>query len=235
MQIMLRFFFAAVVLFVFALLMGGTNLRFHTKAKEQQIRVACIGDSTTYGTAIPNVFYNCYPTQLSRMLGKNYHVSNFGFNGKTALDENENSFRRTNQYPLSLTYQPHIAVIMLGANDTKSKNWISRETYKEAYRTLIQSYLSLECKPRIILCTPNSAYSVEGRADGVYKYGINEAGLQTECVVVRELAEELGLELLDIFGRTANHAEWYRFDGIHPDKYGARAIAEAVYEKISMI
>ena len=79
-----------ICLFLLALLMGGTNIRFHSKAKAGQVRLACIGDSTTYGTVIPNVFYNCYPAQLGRMLGGGYHVANFGFNAKTALDVNDN-------------------------------------------------------------------------------------------------------------------------------------------------
>ncbi len=219
-------------IFVFVVIMGGTNIRFHNRHKENQIRVACVGDSTTYGTVIPNVFYNCYPAQLGRMLGDKYHVSNFGFNGKTALDINENSFRRTNQYPLSVRYQPNIVIIMLGTNDTKLQNWVSQERYKEDYKSLIQTYLDLDSKPKVILCTPNSAYSVKGRTDGIYNYGINEAGLQKECKVVKELVDEMQLDFIDMYNVTANHSEWYRFDGIHPNKGGAKAVARAVYERI---
>lgn len=219
----------AVALFIFALVMGGTNIRFHTTPKEGQTRIACVGDSTTYGTVIPNVFHNCYPAQLGRMLGDEYHVANFGFNGKTALDVNDNSFRKTNQYPLSLEYQPDIVIIMLGTNDTKPSNWQGQETYKEHLRSLAQSYLDLESKPRVILCTPNSAYHVHGKTEGSYNYGINEEGLQMECVAVKELAVEMGLELIDMHEVTSGHPEWYRFDGIHPNKNGANAVATTTY------
>ena len=220
--------------FAFVVIMGGTNIHFHTAPKENQIRVACIGDSTTYGTVIPNVFHNCYPAQLGRILGEKYHVSNFGFNGKTALDVNKNSFRKTNQYPLSMSYQPNIVIIMLGTNDTKPQNWVSQEKYKEDYRSLIQSYLDSDSKPRIILCTPNSAYSVKGRTGGIYNYGINEACLQKECEAVKELVEEMQLDFIDMYNVTAGHPEWYKFDGVHPNKDGAKAVAAAVYEKIKM-
>ena len=36
----------------------------------EPIRVACVGDSITYGAAIKNRAANCYPTVLGKQLGK---------------------------------------------------------------------------------------------------------------------------------------------------------------------
>lgn len=213
--------------------MGGTNIRFHSKAKAGQVRLACIGDSTTYGTVIPNVFYNCYPAQLGRMLGGGYHVANFGFNAKTALDVNDNSFRKTNQFPLSLEYQPNIVIIMLGTNDTMPQNWVSQAEFKEHYRSLIQSYMDLDSKPQIIVCTPNSAYHVHGKTEGSYNYGINEEKLLLECGAIKELVTEMDVAFIDMYEVTAGHPEWYKFDGIHPNKNGAKAVAAVVCKKIT--
>lgn len=180
------------------------------------------------------------PERVSQLLsgtawqnaGDKYHVSNFGFNGKTALDVNKNSFRKTNQYPLSLRYRPDIVIIMLGTNDTKPQNWVSQEKYKDDLRSLIQNYLELDSKPKVILCTPNSAYSTKGKTDGLYNYGINELCLKKECAAVKALVDEMQLDFIDMYKVTAGHSEWYRFDGIHPNKDGAKAIATSVYEKI---
>ena len=45
---------------------------------KEQIRIACIGNSITYGAAIENRELNCYPAQLASMLGDGYNVKNFG-------------------------------------------------------------------------------------------------------------------------------------------------------------
>ena len=38
----------------------------------QTIRIACIGDSITYGASIKNRDRDCYPAQLGRMLGEKW-------------------------------------------------------------------------------------------------------------------------------------------------------------------
>ena len=43
-----------------------------------KIRVACIGDSITWGTAMTNRVAECYPAQLQSLLGDRYEVVNFG-------------------------------------------------------------------------------------------------------------------------------------------------------------
>ena len=226
------FDFLRILLFLFlaAIFMGGTDIRFHSKAKEHQTRVACVGDSITYGTAIPNVFRHCYPAQLKRMLGPDYHVANFGFNGKTAIDLNENSFRRTKQYRLSLEYQPQVAVIMIGTNDSKTFNWPGRKLFKAHYRSLLQSYLALPSQPMIVLCTPNSIYHPRRQTNVEYNYDIDKENLLIACDVVKEVAAEFGLDCIDMYHVTAEHPEWYRFDGIHPDQHGAHAIATEVFQ-----
>ena len=116
-----------ILVLVLALLVGGgfaylyfngmSGMSNTTEAKDGQIRIACVGDSTTYGTAMPNNMHNSYPAQLQRFLGDGYHVANFGVHGKTVQDTNDDSYRRTKQYARSLAYDPDIVVLMLGAND----------------------------------------------------------------------------------------------------------------------
>ena len=49
------------------------------------VRVACVGNSITYGTGIANRERDAYPSQLQRLLGKNFVVGNFGKPGATLL------------------------------------------------------------------------------------------------------------------------------------------------------
>ena len=45
---------------------------------KDKVRVACIGDSITWGYAMTNRVAECYPAQLQRLLGPDYDVRNFG-------------------------------------------------------------------------------------------------------------------------------------------------------------
>ena len=49
------------------------------------VRVACVGNSITYGTGIANRDKDSYPAQLQAMLGNKYLVGNFGKPGATLL------------------------------------------------------------------------------------------------------------------------------------------------------
>jgi len=56
-------------------------------------KVACVGDSITYGFAIPNWFFHHYPYILQVLLGKEYDVRNFGMSGSTAMRSAKMSYR----------------------------------------------------------------------------------------------------------------------------------------------
>ena len=51
----------------------------------ETIKVACVGNSITYGTGITNRDADSYPAQLQKLLGKKYSVGNFGKPGATLL------------------------------------------------------------------------------------------------------------------------------------------------------
>src|SRR4051812_40315304 len=53
--------------------------------KDRKVRVACVGDSITFGSGIPDREHNAYPAQLANLLGDRYEVRNFGVSGATLL------------------------------------------------------------------------------------------------------------------------------------------------------
>ena len=53
----------------------------------QKIKVACVGNSITYGAYVANRELNCFLVQLQAWLGEEYEVVNFGVSGTTALCE----------------------------------------------------------------------------------------------------------------------------------------------------
>jgi len=88
-----------------------------TSLKDLKIKVACVGDSITYGYG--------YPEELQRLLGTAYDVRNFGYSGRTAMRTGDYPYFKEEIYKESLTFSPNIVVIMFGTNDSKVQNWIS--------------------------------------------------------------------------------------------------------------
>ena len=62
---------------------------------QNTIRVACVGNSVTYGYALPDREQNAYPAQLQRLLGERYEVRNFGHSGSTLLHHGHRPYIKT--------------------------------------------------------------------------------------------------------------------------------------------
>lgn len=58
----------------------------------QTIRVACVGDSITYGSGIKVRSGDSYPAQLATMLGDKWQVRNFGVGGATMLKSGDKPY-----------------------------------------------------------------------------------------------------------------------------------------------
>jgi lysophospholipase L1-like esterase len=70
--------------------------------ESQPIKVACVGDSITFGAGIVNREKNSYPAQLQEYLGDGYEVRNFGVSATTVLCEGKQPYVQTKQYQESL-------------------------------------------------------------------------------------------------------------------------------------
>ena len=51
----------------------------------ERIKVACVGNSVTYGYGLENRETESYPSRLQALLGEEYDVRNFGHSGHTVL------------------------------------------------------------------------------------------------------------------------------------------------------
>ena len=60
-------------------------------AQEQQnvVKVACVGNSITYGSGVDNRERDSYPAVLGQLLGKGYEVRNFGVSARHLLMRGE--------------------------------------------------------------------------------------------------------------------------------------------------
>ena len=73
-------------LIVFILIAG---LNGWAQEATEVIRVACVGNSITFGAGIANRDRDSYPSVLGQMLGRGYEVRNFGFSARTMLMKGE--------------------------------------------------------------------------------------------------------------------------------------------------
>lgn len=212
---------------------GYSGLHIHTRANDGQIKVACVGDSVTYGHGIKSWAKNNYPAQLQKILGDTYHVQNFGHSGKTVSDNGDQPYTESKQYKKSLEYDADVLVIMLGTNDSKPENWTNVETFINEYDELVESYKKNNPDIEIILCTPPCAFYQDEKMSKTTNFDIQPDIVQTIKNRIKVYALARGYKLVDIFDITQYHYEWFD-DNVHPSKEGASAIAEAVAKKIKI-
>lgn len=193
--------------------------------KKELIRVACVGDSITFGAGVRDREKNCYPAVLQSLLGDKYEVRNFGVSGATLMMKGDRPYVREKAYRATLAFKPHIVIIKLGTNDTKPQNWKHAGTFATDYKELVGSFQRLESKPRVILCTPVPAYPANfGITDEVIKTGVRPKVLL--------LGKELGLPVIDLYTVLSNMPKLFP-DKVHPNADGAKLMAETIAKALA--
>lgn len=194
-------------------------------AQEKKIKVACIGNSITYGAGIKDRKNDSYPVVLGKLLGEGYEVRNFGISGRTLLNKGDRPYMKEQIYQDALDYQPDVVVIKLGTNDTKPQNWVYGKEYPEDMQQMIKTLRKLPSHPRILLCYPAKAY----RDD----WGINDSIIVNGVIPgIDRIARKNKLKVVDLHTLTDGMIQNFP-DRIHPNEEGAKVIAEAVYRAIS--
>lgn len=192
------------------------------------IRVACVGNSITYGSTISNREKNCYPAQLQAYLGDEYEVKNFGASGTTLLSKGDSPYTKSRAYEESQAFRPDVVLIKLGTNDSKPKNWKYNADFKADYQALIASYRKLPSNPRIILLTPLRSFLP----------GDNDISNTVIEKIIRPTLEELAytnqLEIINLFNLFGNQwDESMMPDRLHPSSIGAGKMAKKIYEYLT--
>ena len=223
---------AGLGLFIFLFNNGLSGIRINPGYKEGQIKVACVGDSVTYGHSISPWKKNNYPALLGSMMGEEYHVCNFGVSGSTVQDSGDQPYTATGAYTQSLDYDADVLVFMMGSNDSKPENWQGEEKFIEAYNKLLDTYLQNDKAPAVYLCTVPTANFPEGVTEGLTNYDIQPQYVEAVADIVREIAKERNLPLIEINNLTENRRDLFGKDNVHPNNDGAKAIAQEVFENI---
>jgi len=204
------------------LLAIGAAIALGAPLAQAQVKVACVGDSITFGYGLTNPSTQSYPAQLQALLGSGYVVGNFGVNGATVQKGTAKSYWRTSQFRSSKTFAPNIVVIMLGTNDSKSGNWDATK-FNTDYRALIADYWNLPTQPEVYVCLIPPVYT-----PNAFGPTFNPAFIQNTVVpAIRTIANQSGMPLVDNNTPLLNHPEYFS-DGVHPNAQGAGIIANTV-------
>lgn len=194
---------------------------------QQKIKIACIGNSITYGMGLANREKNSYPAQLQNMLGSGYEVMNFGHSGATVLKNTVNPYWKTKAYADALKSEPNIVLIKLGTNDSKGPNRDKYNEFESTYKELINSFRQLPTKPRIILIAPVATFNADTNS-------ISDPVLVNQIIpMIQQVAFDEKLELINLHHLFVDKAELFP-DKIHPSVAGAKLIASRLYETITL-
>ena len=192
------------------------------------VRVACVGNSITYGTGIANREQDVYPAQLQRMLGKDYVVGNFGKPGATLLRHGHRPYFQQMEFRDAMQFKGDIAVIHLGINDTDPRNWPNyRDEFIPDYLALIDSLRAVNPHVRILVARLTPIGVDHPRFDsGTRKWReeISQA--------VQQVADIAHVEWIDFYAPLVAHPDWMP-DAVHPDARGAEVLAKVAYSGIT--
>lgn len=197
-------------------------------AQQHRIKVACIGNSITYGYGLPDRVTQSYPVQLQKMLGESYQVENFGKSGATLLNKGHRPYMQQDEYHRAIDFAGDIVVIHLGINDTDPRDWPDyRDFFVKDYIALIDSFRVANPEARIMIVRLTPIADRHPRFLSGTRDWHGEIQLAIENV-----ARYAGVQLID-FHKPLYPYPFMLTDAVHPDPEGAFVLAQTVYSAIT--
>ena len=195
---------------------------------QEKVKVACIGNSVTYGYGHKTPGETSYPSQLQQLLGTDYEVRNFGHSGATLLSKGHRPYINLPEYKAALEFAPDIAVIHLGLNDTDPRNWPNyRDEFYGDYINIIKALREANPAVDVYVCRMTPIFHWHRR----FKSGTRDWYWQIQ-ELIPAIAEWDNLEIIDLSRYLYNRPDLMP-DALHPNAEGAGIIAKQVYSAIT--
>jgi lysophospholipase L1-like esterase len=208
----------SLVRFLFPLLLGSF-------AGATDLKVACVGNSITYGYGL-SYLEKSYPSQLDSLLGSGYAVTNFGVSGKTMVHSNE-AYWIQKEFAAARDSLPNIVVIELGTNDSKDYVW---PYYKNEFES---DYLAMIDTFRVLASQPDVWVTIQPRANNAEWVMFDTVIANRVNPLILDAALKAGTGVIDLRAAFAGHGEWMQSDSVHPNAVGALQLAKTVAGMLS--
>ena len=204
-------------------------------------KVACVGNSITYGYGIESWPDNTsYPHHLQGLLRDGGAaadtVENFGVSGLTVRKDDQASYWKGYRFAPAIEFAADTIIIELGTNDSKAYTaWSTPEqdaavdsAITADFEALIDTF-QVKSKPHVFICLAPYVNNVEWNIlDTAVVNRVNPAILRAGL--------EKGVNIIDLHSRFSalENPSWYLEDMVHPSVEGAKHLAEIVYSHLQM-
>ncbi len=191
----------------------------------EKIKLACVGDSITFGSGIKGRDSLAYPQQLQKKLGKKYDVRNFGVSGATMLKNGNKPYWKQSEFKKAKSFNPDIVIILLGTNDSKPINWnVYKTEFEKNYNEMIDNFLNLKSIPTIYIGLPPPALKNQ--------WNIQKEVIENEIIkTLKRIAFEKNVETIDFYNLFKDKPDLIP-DYVHPNTAGASLMANKVLETV---
>lgn len=197
-------------------------------AQNPKIKVACIGNSVTYGYGLKDPSTQSYPVQLQKMLGEKYEVKNFGHSGATLLRKGHNPYFKTKEFNEAIQLAPDIAIIHLGLNDTDPRDWNNYSNdFRGDYSWLIDTFRKVNRDVKIYICLMTPIFNDHPR----FRSGTRDWYWKVQSLIP-EIAKVNRTGLIDLRTPFYFHPNLFP-DALHPNKEGAVILAKTAYGAVT--
>ena len=224
--------------------LAGWDVKLHTSGRDSTVkymtpndgnalRIAFIGDSITEGIGTSNKAAESYPAQLQELMGEKYVIGNFGKSGAYVLNADSEynvktnkdlSYRRTQQYTDSLSFNADVVVVILGINDIRSMSCDEAiAELKAGLISLVEEYKALDGVQKVYV-----GLSVKIANTNIID-SFCDGPLQQ---IQKEAAAACDVDTLDLWSLTREYLDvnlHYTSDKTHPNKHHYAEIARAMY------
>lgn len=221
---------------------SGSRLRGSYRLK----KIACVGDSITYGSESSDPVLFSYPSVLGRILWQECLVYNFGHGSRTVRDDAERynrdlggtencGYRNSNTYKrlMASTVRFDLVLLMLGTNDSYlvPGDWTAADDAKflSCLRGLVDDIRGHNRNAQIVLMNCPTYFGSSGWSKP------HTRDLQKTCAE-QMAADGYPVRLYNMCLFTEQEMGRRMFaDGLHPNNRGYAAMAEGVSELVRAV
>lgn len=191
------------------------------------IKIACVGDSITYGLGVLSNRDKSWTSLLVKELGSDYQTINYGLISRTLLSTGDYPYMNEKLANKFWNGKEDIIIFMLGTNDSKNINW-NYNRFEKEYEGLIMKIKKEKSKSKLYIMIPPQIF-----INNPNREKPNRNNLENGVIpIINKINDSYKfVKVIDLYTLTKDHKEWFP-DGIHPNAVGNKKIAVEIAKVI---